>query len=297
MEDSDWHIFLSVARHGSTLAASRGLRVSQSTVSRRIDALERTLGLRLFDRSPAGYVLTPAGTEMVPRADDIEQAVSRALSTARQNKRGTRRPYPVHHLRDGDADVSVGSDKGLPAGATRISWSKSRRTRPASTFWRARPMWRCVSEPAPQEDGLVMRRLMTDGWSVYCSPDYAVRHDVPRTPEALARHAIITVSSTVHNFPIVHWFEDAMPSSCIVMRHYDIGGLLAGLKDGVGVGLMSDMMAEASGLVPCFVPPVTFEAPVWLVTTEKLQKEPRIRALMDFLAGYVAQKRYRKLIS
>ena len=43
MESSDWHIFLGVARHGSTLAASRVLHVSQNTVSRRIDALEAAL--------------------------------------------------------------------------------------------------------------------------------------------------------------------------------------------------------------------------------------------------------------
>jgi raffinose/stachyose/melibiose transport system permease protein len=46
--------------------------------------------------------------------------------------------------------------------------------------------------------------------------------------------------------------------------------LLAGLRSGVGVGLMSNMVAEADGtLVRCFVPPVTQDIPVWLVTTER----------------------------
>ena len=78
------------------------------------------------------------------------------------------------------------------------------------------------------------------------------------------------------------------------MRQHDIPGLLAGLRSGVGVGLMSNMVAEADGsLIRCFVPPVTMEVPVWLLTTERLAKEPRIRALLDFLAGYMAQRRYR----
>lgn len=296
MEDSDWHIFLAVARQGSTLAASRSLRVSQSTVSRRIDAFERALGLHLFDRSPAGYGLTPAGTAMVPRAEEIEQAVTRALNTARQNKRavegqirfttfvGVSQTFLSAAIRDfrlayPDIMVEVVATEArldLMAGEVDVALRVG---------------------PAPQEDGLVIRRLMMDGWSVYCSPEYAARHDVPRTPADLAGHSIVTVSTTVHDFPIVHWFETAVPSGCIVMRNYDIVGLLAGLKNGIGVGLMSDMMAEAAGLVPCFVPPVTFEAPVWLVTTETLQKDPRIRALLDFLAGYVAQKRYRKVVA
>jgi DNA-binding transcriptional LysR family regulator len=47
----DWNdlkFFLAVARQGSTLAASRSLRVSQATVSRRIALLEEVLGVELF---------------------------------------------------------------------------------------------------------------------------------------------------------------------------------------------------------------------------------------------------------
>jgi hypothetical protein len=59
--------------------------------------------------------------------------------------------------------------------------------------------------------------------------------------------------------------------------------------------MMSNMTAEAAGLLHCFVPPVRSEAPVWLVTTESLQKEPRIRAFVDYLAGYLTQGRYRRI--
>ncbi len=88
MEKSDWHIFLAVVRDGSTLAASRKLRVSQSTVSRRIDALEAALGLKLFDRRSSGYVLTDSGAALVPKAEAIERAVADALTSARQQSRG-----------------------------------------------------------------------------------------------------------------------------------------------------------------------------------------------------------------
>ena len=66
----DWNdlkYFLAVARGGSTLAASRALRVSQTTVARRIAALEEAVGLTLFEKRPAGYALTPAGSELLPR--------------------------------------------------------------------------------------------------------------------------------------------------------------------------------------------------------------------------------------
>src|SRR4029453_2500624 len=75
----DWNdirYFLSVADEGSTLAAGRALRVSQTTVARRIAALEDALGLQLFEKRQAGYTLTPAGEELVERARLVEQAAS-----------------------------------------------------------------------------------------------------------------------------------------------------------------------------------------------------------------------------
>ena len=73
---NDLRYFLAVARDGSTLAAARALRVSQTTLARRIAALESELGVRLFEKRQAGYSLTPAGEELVERARQVEQAAT-----------------------------------------------------------------------------------------------------------------------------------------------------------------------------------------------------------------------------
>jgi len=106
--------------------------------------------------------------------------------------------------------------------------------------------------------------------------------------------AIIGLSKAFWDVPISRWLDSAVPESAVVLRHHDIPGVLTGLRSGAGAGLMSNMVAEADGsLVRCFVPPVIQEIPVWLITAERLRKEPRIRALMDFLAGYLVQRRFR----
>ena len=74
MDWNDLRYFLAVADQGSTLAAGRALRVSQTTVARRIAALEEALGLPLFEKRQAGYTLTPAGEELVDRARQVEAA-------------------------------------------------------------------------------------------------------------------------------------------------------------------------------------------------------------------------------
>src|SRR3954452_21190374 len=79
---NDLRHFLAVARTGSTLAAGRSLRVSQTTAARRVAALEAELGLVLFERRPTGYVLTPAGEELMETACLIEAAAARFADAA-----------------------------------------------------------------------------------------------------------------------------------------------------------------------------------------------------------------------
>lgn len=75
MNFDDLRFMLAVAETGTTLAAARLLRVSQSTVSRRIVALEEALGIELFDKRRTGYVLTEAGSRLLAPAEMVRQSV------------------------------------------------------------------------------------------------------------------------------------------------------------------------------------------------------------------------------
>ncbi len=75
MNWDDLKIFLAVAEAPSMRMAAKTLRVSHSTVSRRIEALESKLAARLFDRLPEGYVLTPAGRDLVPVSQELREKV------------------------------------------------------------------------------------------------------------------------------------------------------------------------------------------------------------------------------
>jgi LysR family transcriptional activator of nhaA len=55
------HYFHVAATEGSVAAAAEKLGVTQPTVSEQLRALERSLGVTLFDRSPTGLKLTEAG--------------------------------------------------------------------------------------------------------------------------------------------------------------------------------------------------------------------------------------------
>src|SRR4028118_746302 len=82
MDWNDLRYFLAVARSGSTLAAGKALRISQTTVARRITALEEALKLPLFDRRQAGYALTPDGEQLLACAEDVETATTKFSDAA-----------------------------------------------------------------------------------------------------------------------------------------------------------------------------------------------------------------------
>lgn len=79
MQHMDWddiRFYLAVARHGSIRAASNQLSVNPSTVARRIDAYEKKIGVRLFDRLATGYILTKTGQDMLNSAELIENEIA-----------------------------------------------------------------------------------------------------------------------------------------------------------------------------------------------------------------------------
>jgi DNA-binding transcriptional LysR family regulator len=71
---NDLRIFLAIARSGSALAAGRELNLNQTTVTRRIDALEHALGAGLFVRGARGSGLTEQGRALMPHAEAVERA-------------------------------------------------------------------------------------------------------------------------------------------------------------------------------------------------------------------------------
>ena len=83
----DLRLFLDVARLGGLSAATSTTGLSAATLGRRVTALEQQIGEPLFIRRQTGYQLTPAGEELLARAEDVEAAM-RALTRWRDGSVG-----------------------------------------------------------------------------------------------------------------------------------------------------------------------------------------------------------------
>lgn len=83
MNWDDAKLFVTIARCGSVRRAAAPLDLHHSTVSRRLEALERQLGVRLFERGRR-YALTPAGEALRAHAEAAERALAAAEAALRE---------------------------------------------------------------------------------------------------------------------------------------------------------------------------------------------------------------------
>ncbi|MFI1507803.1 LysR family transcriptional regulator [Streptomyces sp. NPDC020597] len=82
--------FVAVAESGRFQKAAADLSITQQAVSKRIAAMERTLGVRLFTRAPRGAELTIDGQAFLPHARELLRVAERALASVRPGRRPLR---------------------------------------------------------------------------------------------------------------------------------------------------------------------------------------------------------------
>ena len=280
---NDLRFFLAVARGGSTLAAGRALRVSQTTVARRIAALEEAVKLTLFEKRQAGYALTPAGIELLAQAEAVEDAALKFDSAASASTRDlsgnvrltTEEIFAVtllapllRELHDLHPDILIELDtaqaiRDLGAGEADIAMRSTGQT---------------------AGNGLVGRRLCDDDWTLYCSRDYAARNGVPANTDDLRNHAIIGGGGGNLWRHYQAWLRSLGLEDQVAMHHASSTGLLSGVRSGFGIAVLPCVVADAEpDLVRCLPPKSDHGRSFWLLTHERARHTPRVRTVIDFL--------------
>ena len=284
----DWNdlkYFLAVARDGSTLAAAKSLRTSQTTVARRVAAMERALGIHLFEKRQAGYALTPDGQNLLGRAEAVETALrgfSDAASAHSRNVSGTvkittEEIYAItilapllRELHEAYPEIVIELDtsqavRDLGAGEADISLRSTKRE---------------TQLPA----GLVGRQLGIDDWALYCSRDYGARNGVPRTRAQLKKHSFIGGGGGNLWIHYQNWLQSLGLEEQVAMHHATSGGLLSGVRSGFGIAVLPCVVADADpDLVQCLAPRGDHGRTLWLFTHERVRHTPRVRTVIDFL--------------
>lgn len=286
MNWDDLKYFLHVARSGSLTGAATALKVSQSTISRRITELEASLNTRLFERYQTGYFLTDEGQQILHRALAAEEemaAVERAAAGMTSQAFGSVRLATSDNLA---TDLIIPALPALRARHPHIELHIIANTSPVTLGQQEADLALRVIRPA--SGNLKIRQLGQMSYAVYASRDYLQKHP-QSADDPFAGRAIITWDEANSHLPAARWLGENALQGEVVLRASNLPMQISAVRAGLGLAVLPDFLATDSRLVKVVPSEQLFNNGLWLVIHADLSASSRVRAVADFLAQTVAE--------
>jgi DNA-binding transcriptional LysR family regulator len=289
-EWDDLRYVLAVATAGSLASAARTLGVNHTTVLRRVTAFEEHIGVRVFDRLPTGYVLTPAGEELAAAArgiDDTINALTRKLAGHDLTLTGELRVTSTDTLMEAFLPRILADFKAAQPGiridlsVSNVMLNLSRRDADVAI----RPT---IDPP----ETLVGRRISKIAFAIYASKEYLRERG---QVDDLAQEQWVALDDSLSNTSVAKWMRTQLPDADVTFRTDSLVAMRQAARAGLGLAALPCYLGDASHDLIRVHPPIpAMETALWVLTHEDLRHTPRVRAFTDFMAE--ALRKYRPML-
>jgi DNA-binding transcriptional LysR family regulator len=282
---SDVRVFLAVLRAGSTLAASKELGMAQPTVARRIEALEHTLRLVLFERNTQGFRPTQDALALVSGAQAIEEAAkvlhtmadrlasakSRTIRiTAVVDAFNPRLSAILERFVESYGNVSfelIPNDDTIDISGgdvdVAIRWTNKN-----------------IDDPS-----LICRKLTTVSLSLFASNSYAAKSNLPHLETDMDGHSFHKFGGKLTDDRVNKWLLQRIDPDQIAMTCQDFKAMEIAVQMGSGMGILpTRFMRTDDSLVQCFELPEDLWPTVWLLVNPSAYRRPEVKAFTAFFA-------------
>ncbi len=271
-----------VARMGTVSGAADVLGVHHATVIRHIDALEKQLGARLFQRHARGYTPTEAGRDLLSVAKATEEQFSQLASRIKgqgETVTGELVVTTIAGISQLLTPVFTSFQAEHPSVVVRYL-SDMRVFR--LDYGEAHVAIRAGA--APQEPDNVVQPLVRLRWGLYASRSYVAEYGIPTGPEEFHKHRFVSIDNLSSRAPFYRWLNDRVPSECITYRVTEMAATDAALRTGAGIGFypVGDASREPD-LVQIMAPLEEWESPLWIVTHVDLHRTLKVQAFLSHL--------------
>lgn len=288
-----YRVFVAIARSGSLTAAAEQLDTNQPTLSRQLAALERELGVALFQRSSRSLSMSDAGRTLLPHAEALCAAADAAAQALRD---------PAQAL----------------SGRLRVACSIAFARRvllPALPAWQARhpqlklellagdallPVIKsgvdvALRLGAPEDSSLVQTTLGASRSAVFGAARYLDLHGRPHAPADLAHHACLLAPATASPWRMTAGGaeEAVVVRGGLTLSSVDL--LRDAVQQGLGLALLPTWFWRDDELAPAGVERVL---PGWLAPARPLlaltatRPGPRSKAAAFIAFAREAWRRY-----
>ena len=271
-----------VARLGTVSGAADVLGVHHATVIRHIDALEKRLGTRLFQRHARGYTPTEAGRDLLSTAQRTEEQFGQLVSRIRgQGETVTGELVitaisgiahiltPVFRsFQDEHRDVTIRfhSDMRL----FRLDYGEAHVAIRAGA--------------APEDPDYVVQPLIRMKAALYGARSYVARHGQPAGPGDFAGHRFVGPVDPNSRAPFNRWMRDHVPPEAQTYLVSEPEANREAVRAGLGLGFLP--MPDASGdanLVEILPSQPDWDTPLWIVTHVDLHRTLKVQSFLTVL--------------
>lgn len=282
----DWSLvqsFLAVINQGSLQGAARQLQLSQPTMGRHIEELEKQWGVALFERTGRGLVPTAIAMLLAESAKQMESGanlLSHALINQQQSLTGTVRisasqpvacyllPPILQRMRSSIPDVQV---ELVVTNAVSNLLQRE-----------ADIALRMVQ---PEQDSLVAKKVGQFTFSACAHQTYLARKGTPETMEELLTHDLIGQDNDEGIIQAFGYLGMTVERDHFCLRTDDLIAAWQAVRAGVGVGFISNHLIRTDPEVVPLLPHYKVPAmPIWLVVHREIRGNMRLRKVYDFLA-------------
>ena len=292
----DWdklRIFHTVATAQSFTRAGDVLNLSQSAISRQIATLEESLEVLLFHRHARGLLLTEQGDILFKAVSDIYSRLSAAENALLESRERPRGPLRI------TAPVAIGTTWLTPR---MREFSELYPEIIVSLLVDDREFDLTMREadvairmfPAKHPD-LVQKHLATLNNSLYASNEYLQAHGVPKKPDDLDKHRLITFGEDSRlPFAEVNWITKAQAAKGHERRASfkinSLFGMLKAVESGIGIAGLPDYMVQGVSKLGKVLPELKGPATdVYFVYSTELRNSKRINVFKEFLVRKLAE--------
>jgi DNA-binding transcriptional LysR family regulator len=285
----DLKTFLAIARHRTLSAAARSLKVSQTTMGRRLGHLQDRAGATLLERTPTGFRLTPTGAAILADVERMEEsalALERTIAGDDCRLEGLVRVTTVEALA---GHVLTPAFAALQAAHPGIVIELITDDRSLSLARREADI--AVRLGRFEAHETVVRRVGEMAFAPYASAGYLARHGPPDWAAGAPGHRVVRVQDDLLATPDGQWLAErtrqAEPALLANSREVQLRAVMAGL----GLGHLPCYLAQGQpGLVRLDVEP-SIVREIWMGVHRDTRSAPRIVAVQEALVAGLENSR------
>lgn len=294
----DWNdlkFFLALHRLKRMTAAASALGIDQTTIARRIKALEKSIGTHLFVRLPEGYELTAAGERMLPIALDVERASTK-----------------IHERVAGEAvrlagTVRIGAPDGLGTFFVAPMLAQFQRENPdvdielvveSRQFRLSRQEAHLSLDLSLPTSGRLLARKMTDyHLHFFATPDYLARFGLPAQLQDLRSHRLVGYIQAMLFSPELRYLEELGITAPVDFASTSMIAQREAVRAGAGIGILPRFMAlDDPELVPILTDKYLLKRTVWILSHQSTEDLSRVRFVSEYLQRVTRSARDKFLV-